>query len=164
MASTSFSTLMNTTAGMAFLEKRVEDPKRIVVFGRSMGGAVAARLAAAREPGGLILEAAFTSLEDMAKVLYPFFPSFLFRRLKGRFDTRGELRAVGAPTLVVHGTGDEIVPVRMGETLFREASNPSGWLPVEGAGHNDVFWVGGEGYFSSLGAFIRKATGGELRR
>lgn len=147
-------------AGMDFLEGQVGGPEGIVVFGRSMGGGVAAALAAARPPGGLILESAFTSLEAMARTLYPFLPRFLFRRLKGRFDTLEKISAVQAPVFVVHGTRDEIVPFRMGEALFAQASTPKGFYEVKGAGHNDVFWVGGREYFQILARFVRQSVPG----
>lgn len=147
-------------AGMDFLEERLGGPGRIVVFGRSMGGAVAAGLTATRPTGALILESSFTSLEAMARTLYRFLPSFLFRRLRGRFDTLSRLRRTRVPTLVIHGTEDEIVPFAMGEELFANAGEGRRWLSVEGAEHNDVFWVGGDPYFRAIGGFIRECLGG----
>lgn len=151
---------LDAEAGMDFVEMRAGGAKRVVVFGRSMGGAVAAGLAARREPGGLILEASFTSLEAMARALYPIIPGFLFRRLRGRFDTLRDLGRVRAPVLVIHGTEDEIVPFRMGEELFASAPLGRAWLPVDGAGHNDVYWRGGKPYFTAIGDFVRECVGG----
>lgn len=149
--------LEDAKAGMDFLVQEVGSPDRVVVFGRSMGGAVAAGLASIRPPGALILEASFTSLEAMARRLYPILPRVLFRRLKGRFDTLQLVKGVTSPVLVVHGTGDEIVPFEMGEALLAAAPEPKAWLPVQGAGHNDVFWVGGPDYFRSLARFVRES-------
>jgi pimeloyl-ACP methyl ester carboxylesterase len=152
---------LDALAGYDFLLEAVGDSRNIVVLGRSMGGAVAARLAAASSPGALILESAFTSLHDMARALYPFLPGFLFRRIRGRFDTAEELRRVVSPTLVVHGVEDEIVPICMGRELFQVAQGAgSEWMEVPVAGHNDVFWLGGEKYFRVMGEFSRKHTGG----
>ena len=151
---------LDAMAGMDFLEEQLGGSGEIVIFGRSMGGAVAAGLARVRPSGGLILEAAFTSLEAMARTLYPFLPGFLFRRLKGRFDTLEMVKEARAPVFVVHGTRDEVVPFRMGETLFAEAPAPKGWYEVEGAGHNDVFWVGGSEYFRILARFVRRSVSG----
>jgi len=148
-------------AGYDFMVEQVGDPRGIVVLGRSMGGAVAARLVADRPTGGLILESAFTSLGAMARTLYPFFPGFFFRRLRGRFDTLAKVREVEVPVLVVHGAEDEIVPVQMGRVLYDAAEGSDRqWMEVPGAGHNDVFWVGGEGYFRALGAFVRESARG----
>jgi len=149
---------LDALAGYDFLAEALGGPGSIVVLGRSMGGAVAARLAVTRPTGGLVLESAFTSLEDMARTLYPFLPGFLFRRLRGHFDTRARIRDVDVPVLVVHGTEDEIVPFRMGRILYEAAGASGEWLEVAGAGHNDVAWVGGEGYYRALGGFIRASV------
>jgi len=151
--------LEDAKAGMDFLVEQVGTPDRVVIFGRSMGGAVAAGLARIRPPAALILEASFTSLEAMARKLYPILPGVLFRRLRGQFDTLGQLKGVRSPVLVVHGTRDEIVPFEMGEALLAAVPEPKAWLPVRGAGHNDVFWVGGSEYFNTLGGFIRESLG-----
>jgi fermentation-respiration switch protein FrsA (DUF1100 family) len=152
---------LDALAGYDFLAERIGGPENVVVFGRSMGGAVAARLAATRPTAGLILDSAFTSLEAMARGLYPFLPGFFFRRLRGRFDTEARVRETPVPVLVVHGTEDEIVPFRMGKELHGAAGPGSVWLEVPGAHHNDVPWVGGERYFRALAAFVRRAARGE---
>lgn len=152
---------LDAVAGLHFLADRGLAPGRIIVLGRSMGGAVAARLAAAMPVGGVILESAFTSLHGMARALYPFLPGFLLHRLRGRFDTLAAVEQISVPILVVHGTRDEIVPFDMGRQL-RDAAGPgTRWYPVPGAGHNDVFWVGGEDYFRTLGSFIREVARAE---
>jgi len=149
---------LDAMAGLDFLLGRGLAPGRIIVFGRSMGGAVAAHLAAVRPVGGVILESAFTSLHGMARALYPFLPGFLLHRLRGRFDTLAEVGKLSGSILVVHGTRDEIVPYDMGRRLLDAAGPGTEWYPVHGAGHNDVFWVGGEDYFRTLGSFIREAA------
>lgn len=146
-------------AAWDFLVEEVGDPGRIVVFGRSMGASVAARLAADHPPGGLVLESAFTSLEAIGHSVYPLLPGFLFYRLKGRFATRDWVTRVDAPLLVIHGTEDALVPVMMGREILGAATGPRTWLPVQGAGHNDVYWVGGLDYFRRIGAFAREAVG-----
>ncbi len=146
-------------AGYDFALNRAGSPDRVVIHGRSMGAAVAARIAAEKEVGALILESAFTSLIDVGKAVYPLIPSFLLRRLRGLYATQDAVRKVDDPVLIVHGTQDEIVPVEMGLTLLESASEPKEWYPIEGAGHNDTFYVGGEEYFRRIGTFIRRALG-----
>jgi fermentation-respiration switch protein FrsA (DUF1100 family) len=146
-------------AGYDFALSRAGSPDRVVIHGRSMGGAVAARIASEKEVGALVLESAFTSLVDVGKAVYPLIPSFLLTRLRGLYATQDAVRRVEAPVLIVHGTEDEIVPVRMGLTLLESACEPKEWYGIEGAGHNDTFYVGGEEYFQRIGAFIRTALG-----
>jgi fermentation-respiration switch protein FrsA (DUF1100 family) len=126
-----------------------------------MGGSVAARLAATRPSAGLILESAFTSLEEMGRAVYPVLPGFFFRRLKGRFSALDWVREVAVPLLVIHGTADEIVPTHMGRALMAAGREPKAWLGVEGAGHNDVYWVGGSSYFRKIGEFTQECMRGE---
>ena len=152
---------LDALAAHDFLLSRVGGSDKIVVFGRSMGGAVGAALAVARPTGGMILESAFTSLVAMAREVYPFVPGLLFRRLRGRFDTIARVQEASVPVLVVHGSQDEVVPFRMGEDLYRAAGAWGEWMEVPGAGHNDVFRVGGTAYFRALGDFIRRTAGGE---
>jgi hypothetical protein len=146
-------------AGLRFAVERAGGSGRVVVFGRSLGGALAAGLAAEEPVAGAILEAAFTSLEGIAAAVYPFLPRILFRRLRGRYDALGALGRVHAPVLVVHGTHDRIVPPAMGRALVEAAAGRGEWYPVEGADHNDPFAVAGAAYFDRLAAFVRRATG-----
>lgn len=151
---------LDARAGYEFLRAKGRGVGGIVIFGRSMGGAVAAGLAGTTSPDGLVLEAAFTSLEAMARDLYPFLPGFLFGRLEGRFSTERALEGVEAPVLVIHGTRDEIVPFRMGTELLEAAGPSAEWMPVAGAGHNDVHVVGGAAYFDGVADFVRGCVGG----
>ncbi len=150
-------------AGWTFLLEQEGDPARIVIFGRSMGAAVAARLAANQAPGGLVLESAFTSLKAIGQSVYPFLPGFLFSRLEGRFATRDWVGRVDAPLLVIHGAEDELVPLAMGREVLDAGRGPKEWLAVPRAGHNDVFWVGGSEYFRRIGDFARENEGGGPR-
>lgn len=148
-------------AGYGFVRDRAGGSDGVVIFGRSLGGAVAAQVARTEAPGALILESTFTSLRAMAEAAYRFLPSFLFTRLEGHLDTRtavDDARDLGVPILVVHGGRDDLVPPAMGRTLHEAAGDGAGWLEVAGAGHNDVFLVGGEAYFDRLARFIREAV------
>lgn len=147
-------------AGWGFLLELGWASRRQVVFGRSMGAAVAARLVAECPSGGLILESAFTSLRDMARLLYPFLPGFFSSRLEGRFDTRRQTESVRAPLLVIHGEEDDLVPVTMGRSVYEAGKGPKVWMPVPGAGHNDVYWVGGEEYFRRIRDFALTSVSG----
>jgi uncharacterized protein len=146
---------LDGAAGYAFARERAGGAARVVLFGRSLGAAVAAGLSREEVPGALILDSPFTSLEEMAAAVYPFLPRFVFRRLRGRWDTRAALADVAAPLLVIHAEEDELVPVRMGRELFDRAGEPRAWFPVAGAGHNDLIDVAGAAYFERIDRFLR---------
>lgn len=128
------------------------DPRAIVLFGRSLGAAVAAELAARVKPAALILETPFTSLLDMARHHYWFLPVRWL--VRSRYDTLGAVRRVRVPVLVLHGDADEIVPFDMGEQVFAAAPEPKAFYRIPGASHNDTYVVGGKAYLEALRAFL----------
>lgn len=131
---------------------------RVVLHGRSLGGVVAAEVAARHSPAGVILESTFTDLHAMARAVYPVIPSFLLRRLKGHFDVLEAVSRIDAPLLIIHGTADRLVPFSMGRALREQAGPGAEWYPVEGAGHNDLVWVGGEDYFDEVADFVHRVA------
>lgn len=135
------------------VEARSIPPETIALFGRSLGGCVAAWLAARVEPAGLILESTFTSVPDMAAKVYPFLPVRLLARI--RLDALASLANVRAPVLVIHSAGDEIVPLAHGRALFDSAPEPKQFLQLRG-GHNDGFLVSREVYLAGLSKFFQE--------
>jgi len=139
------------------VQTRRFQPKNIIIYGQSLGGAVAVDLAARRECGALIVQSSFTSVREMARRMFPI--PLLEYVPKSRFDSLEKIRRIRAPILIVHGTRDETIPVSMGERLYQAAPEPKSFFAVEGAGHNDVFAVGGEQYLSRMRGFIAGETG-----
>lgn len=135
------------------LQARGFKPEEIVIFGRSLGGGVAAWLAARVKPAGLILESTFTSVPDMAAKVYPFFPVRLLARI--RLDAKTAVASVTAPVLVIHSAGDEIVPLGHGRALFDAAPEPKRFLELRG-GHNDGFLVSRDIYVAGLSKFLQE--------
>lgn len=133
------------------VEERKVDPNRIIIFGRSLGGAVAAWLAQSRTPGALILESTFTSVSDIAAKLYPYLPVRLLSRFK--YDTAGYLDKVRSPVLIVHSREDEMMPFGHGQRLFERAMEPKIFLEISGS-HNEGFITSGKRYEEGLNAFI----------
>lgn len=123
-------------------------PSQVVLFGRSLGCAMAADLATKVPAAGLILESGFPHLGAMAKVHYPFV--FSERLLAHRFDTLSRLSRIKMPVLVIHGDRDTVVPVDLGRRLFEAAPEPREWYEIKGADHNDTYLVGGPAYFRKL--------------
>jgi fermentation-respiration switch protein FrsA (DUF1100 family) len=115
------------------------DPGRIALHGRSLGGGVAAELAARMDPGALVLESTFTSAVDLAKEHYPFLP--VGRLLEHRFMTRDLVAEVSCPVLVAHGSADSIIDVRHGKELAR-LFRADEYIEVPRLDHNDVLFEG----------------------
>jgi uncharacterized protein len=108
--------------------------ERLLLYGGSLGGAVATDLAVRRPHRGLILVSTFTSLADMAKLVVPWLPAhWLFRK---RFDNLGKIAAVRQPVFIAHGTADTVVPYTQGERLFAAANEPKHFFPMPGFDHN----------------------------
>jgi len=133
------------------VEERQVNPKNIIVFGRSLGGAIAAWLGQAQTPGALILESTFTSVPDIAAKLYPYLPVKLLSRFK--YDTADYLDGVNCPVLIVHSQDDEIMPFSHGQRLFEIARGPNRFLEISGS-HNEGFITSGKGYEEGLNSFI----------
>lgn len=127
------------------------DPGQIILFGRSMGGAVATWLARKQPSAGLILESTFTSMVDLAARHYPYVPARLL--LKIRYDPIAEIPHVDVPVLVAHSPDDEIVPFSHAQAMHSAASEPKHFLTLEG-GHNDGFLRTGARYQEGLQAFL----------
>jgi fermentation-respiration switch protein FrsA (DUF1100 family) len=108
-------------------------PDDILVWGRSLGGSIAAWLARRHTPRMLVLESSFTSLRDMAARLYPWAPTRLL--LGDMYSTETFLEDVRCPVLVIHSPADELVPYAQGLRLFDRAKQPKRFLRI-GGGHN----------------------------
>lgn len=123
----------------------------IVILGRSLGGAVAAYLAARVSPRALILESTFTSVPDRGGELYPYLPVRLLSRME--YDSFRRICSVRCPVLIVHSPEDEIVPFSHGRALFDAAPEPKQFLQISG-GHNDGFFVSASRYEAGLRHFL----------
>ena len=152
-------TYLDAEAALAYLVSRRDvDPTRLVLFGRSLGCAVAAEIASRHEFHAVVLESPFTSIAAMAKRHYPILPGIgLFFRT--RYDTLAKVKDVRVPVMVLHGDSDEIAPFDMGREVFAAANPPKRFHTIEGAGHNDTYMVGGSAYYEALGEFLKDPAG-----
>jgi alpha-beta hydrolase superfamily lysophospholipase len=123
----------------------------IAVLGESLGGAVAAWLAAERRPAALVLASAFTSVADLGAEIYPFLPVRLLARI--RYDTRAYVSRAKVPVLIAHSPQDEIIPIHHGRALFEAAPQPKLFLEMRG-GHNDGFLFNEAEWSRVLGEFL----------
>ena len=124
---------------------------RIVLFGRSLGGAVAVDLAAERALAGVILESTFSSASDVARSAFGA-PFAAFAR--GRFTSAEKIGRLRAPLLFFHGDRDEIIDIELGRRLYEAAPEPKAFEVLPGAGHNDTVEVGGRPYFERIRRFL----------
>jgi fermentation-respiration switch protein FrsA (DUF1100 family) len=137
-------------------------PQRVILFGRSLGGAVAAKLASEVSPGALILESSFSSARDAAHSLFPLLSRLVW--LRYRLDAAARVRMVRAPVLVLHSPDDEIIPYRLGRRLFAAAPEPKRFVDLDG-GHNNGFLVSEPRYSEALDDFLADLPGyGSARR
>ena len=105
-----------------WLNKNGVKDKDIIIYGESLGTAVAIDLASRYNFSGVILESPFTSMLDLAQKYYPIFPVKLI--LKDRYESRKKLNDIKSPVLVMHGKKDKIVPFYMGEQILEALSSP----------------------------------------
>jgi pimeloyl-ACP methyl ester carboxylesterase len=130
--------------------------KNIVLYGCSLGGAVAVQLASSQDLGCLITESTFTNSHEIGAYLYPYLP--ITRFLKRRFINDSLIRKISIPKLFLHGSADERVPVGMAHSLHAAAIGHKSLILVPGANHTSCLEVGGEQLQIKIGEFINLAT------
>jgi uncharacterized protein len=136
-------------------ERRIP-PTRLILFGESLGAAVAVELALRETAAALVLEAPFTSIADMTRVAYPFLAPFI-PWVRTRYDNLTKIPRIALPLLILHGRRDPVVPFAQGEALFRNAREPKKFVAFESAGHADAFLVGGENCWNAWRALLDSA-------
>jgi len=127
------------------------DPRRIYVYGRSLGSAVATYTAAHHPVAGLIVESPFTNAAAMAKYHYGLLPRFLLRL---SLDNVANVRRVSCPILLFHGDADRLVPTAMGMAVAAAAAGPVKVVLIHGSGHNDTYDIGGRAYREKVWEFV----------
>ena len=143
-----------SAASSHLVKKLGKGPQNIAVYGCSLGGAISLELLSHSPAGCLITESTFTNSLDMANFLYPFLPWHRF--MPRRFTNDSRIQTIAIPRLLIHGTKDLRVPVRMAHTLFKTASDPKELLLVEEADHVDCLVQGGETLQTKIGDFIER--------
>ena len=131
-------------------ERRIR-PDEIIVFGRSLGGGVAAGLAARVSPAAVILESTFTSIKELGKHYYPYLPVSWIARV--RYPVDEDISSFNCPVLVIHSEQDDVVPFRHGKSLFENAPEPKMFLPISGD-HNTGFLMSGDAYVEGMKRFL----------
>lgn len=127
----------------------------VVIFGRSLGGAVAANLAVKVQPAALILESTFSSARDLAHSAFPVLSRLVMIRFN--FDTQARVRELAAPVLVIHSPQDEIIPYELGRKVFDASLSPKSFLAMQGD-HNTGFLRSQPAYEQGISEFLSKGV------
>lgn len=127
------------------------EPENIIIFGRSLGGAIATKLASDVRAGILILESTFSSANDMAESIFPFLSRFIYIRFN--FNSEERIKKITYPVLYIHSPDDEIIPFRLGEKIFRAANEPKMLYKLTGD-HNAGFYLSQPNYEQVLDKFL----------
>jgi fermentation-respiration switch protein FrsA (DUF1100 family) len=141
------------------VRERGVNPVNLVIYGHSLGGAIAIELALHHpEAAALVVESSFTSIRDLARLdeRYAVIPVGLF--LNQRFDSIAKVGRLRVPVLYIHGTADEIVPFEMGKALYDATPAAHGFVAVRAGGHENGAVIGGAELRSAIGRFVENAA------
>jgi fermentation-respiration switch protein FrsA (DUF1100 family) len=155
-------TYLDAQAAWSYLvDERGIPVDQIIVFGRSLGGAIGAWLASQHTPAAVIIESSFTSGVDIGRQLYPFLPVRLITRL--RYPVAEYASRLECPVLVVHSRDDEIIPFKMGQSIYAAVKQRKSFLELRGD-HNNGFFISRRDYIAGLNDFIESVLGPGISR
>jgi hypothetical protein len=145
-------------AALSWLEEQGIGMRDVIVFGKSLGGAVACGISQSKPLRALILESTFTSLAGVARRLFPFLPPGT--ALGESYESIEKITRLSCPVMVIHGDSDELIPVEEGIALYEAAPEPKELYLVRGAGHNDVSTTAGDEYARRISSFLARTGRG----
>jgi hypothetical protein len=155
-------TYLDAQAAWSYLvDERGIPADRIIIFGRSLGGAIGAWLGTQHTPAAMIIESSFTSGVDIGRRLYPFLPVRLITRL--RYPVAEYASRLECPVLVVHSRDDEIIPFEMGQSIYEAVKQRKSFLELRGD-HNNGFFISRRDYIAGLDGFIESVLGPGISR
>lgn len=146
----------DATAAWRFLteEKNVQ-PENIIIFGRSLGGSVAARLAADVQARGLMLESTLSSAKEFARSVFKILSRLVVIRYD--FNTSKYIKQVNYPVLVLHSPEDEIMPFHLGRKVYASANQPKQFVHMRGD-HNSGFYLSQPEYEREMGSWLESVN------
>jgi uncharacterized protein len=132
-------------------QQRKLKPRSIVVYGESLGTAIAVDLASKVEVRGLVLEEGFTSTADVGQKMFPFFPVHWL--VRNKYETLPKMPGIHVPLLILHSREDEVFSIDHAQRLLAAANEPKQFVELRG-GHNDAFAVSALTYRAALSKFF----------
>ena len=143
----------DATAAWRYLtEEKGFEPENVIIFGRSLGGAVAAKLAAGVQARGLILESTMSSAGDFARAVFKILSRLVVIRYD--FNTAQHIQRVNYPVLVLHSPEDEIMPFHLGKKVYELANQPKQFVHMRGD-HNNGFLRSQPEYQQELDSWLK---------
>ena len=144
---------LDGVAALKWLKEKKGIPlSQIILYGESLGSSLATELATREKFKGLILEAPFTNLLELARHHYSWLPSFLLRDFP--FNNLEKIAKIHSPFFLIHGTEDEVCPYEMGQKILAQAPEPKRLFTVPSGAHNDLRDRAGEPYFDRPYEFL----------
>lgn len=134
------------------VETRKIAPDRVLLYGESLGCAIAVELARRHPAGGIILESPFTSTIAMANLFFPWLPAQWI--IRDRYDNLSKIPQIHIPILILHSPQDDIVPFAMGRKLFEAASGDKTFFEMTGD-HNEGYIETGNRYTEAIRRFLQ---------
>ncbi len=145
-------TYLDAQAAFQWLENHTPQLP-LVIFGRSLGAAIAIDVATKTNASALICESAFTSVPAIGRELFPFLPVRLLCTI--HYDALSKIKTVVIPVLIIHSPTDEIIPFHHSRELYEAVSRPKQFLEIQG-GHNDGFLLSETEYLASITSFLNE--------
>lgn len=146
-------TYLDSEAAWNYLiNKKNIDPSSIVIYGKSLGGPIAARLAEKNNPAALILDSTFISIKDIAIKLYPFLP--VKKIFKFEYNTVSYLKSVNCPVFIIHSIDDSYIPFFHAEKLFDTVDDKKELIEIRGD-HNTSFVISKQIYIDRIGNILK---------
>jgi len=135
---------LDAKAAYRWLTSHKKVPReKIIIFGRSLGGSIAAHLAQKARAGSLVIESAFTSYVDIGRKFYPYMPVRYFARFN--YNTAEYIKNVHIPVMIIHSRNDEVVPFEFALELYETVEGPKKFVEIWGS-HNDGFLICSDTY------------------
>ena len=134
------------------IDEKGFNPSCVLLFGRSLGTALAVDIASRENCLGVVLESAFTSTDDILQRYFPFFKPPTVSAVK--YDSLSLIHKIKSPLLFIHGQFDQTIPISMARRLFEKAHSDKEFYEIQGADHNDTYLVGGHEYFAVWQKFL----------